>query len=98
MGLHESPGSRRRMGKALMSLIEESDDDAVVEECIEELDELIIALDRYPPAAVAVAIGTYLEGLLGALLNERQCTADETRELLREIELGVLQSQRPATE
>lgn len=45
-----------------MSLIDESDDDAIVEECIEELDELIIALDRYPPAAVAIAIGTYLEG------------------------------------
>ena len=81
-----------------MSLIEESDNDAVVEECIEELDELIIALDRYPPAAVAVAIGTYLEGLLGALLDERQCTADEVRELLRDIESGVLQAQGPSEE
>ena len=53
-----------------MSLIEESDDDAVVEECIEELDEFVMSLDRYPPTAVAVAIGTYLEGLLGALLDE----------------------------
>jgi hypothetical protein len=73
-----------------MSLIDESDDDAVVEECIEELDELFMSLDRYPPAAVAVAIGTYLEGLLGALLDERQCTADDVRELLREIESGVI--------
>lgn len=73
-----------------MSLINESDDDAVVEECIEELDELFMSLDRYPPAAVAVAIGTYLEGLLGALLDERQCTPDEVRELLREIESGVI--------
>lgn len=74
-----------------MSLIEESDDEAVVEECIEELEDLVMTLDRYPPAAVAVALGTYLEGLLGALLDERQCTADEVRELLREIESGVLQ-------
>jgi hypothetical protein len=79
-----------------MSLIDESADDAVVEECIEALDELVMNLDRYPPGAVAVAIGTYLEGLLGALLDERQCTADEVRELLREIELGILQSQEPA--
>ena len=79
-----------------MSQIEESDDDdAMVEECIEELDELVMSLDRYPPAAVAVAIGTYLEGLLGALLDERQCTADEVRQLLREIESGVLQPQGP---
>lgn len=79
-----------------MSLIDESDDDTVVEECIEEMDELIMSLDRYPPAAVAIALGTYLEGLLGALLDERQCTADEVRELLREIESGILEEQPPA--
>lgn len=71
-------------------------DEAVIEECIEELDELVMSLDRYPPAAVAVAIGTYLEGLLGALLDERQCTADDVRDLLREIESGVLENQGPA--
>ena len=74
-----------------MPLVDESDDDAVVEECIEELEELVMSLDRYPPAAVAVAMSTCLEGLLGALLDERQCTADEVRELLREIESGVLE-------
>ncbi len=79
-----------------MSPKEESDEDAMVEECIEELDELVMGLDRYPPAAVAVALSTYLEGLLGALLDEHQCTAEEVRELLREIESGVLTSQTPA--
>ena len=74
-----------------MSPTNEPNDDALVEECIEELDGLVMALDRYPAAAVAVALGTYLEGLLGALLDERQCTADEVRQLLREIETGVLQ-------
>jgi hypothetical protein len=78
-----------------MSVAEQSDDDEMVEECIEELDELIMSLDRYPPTAVAVALSTYLEGLLGALLDERQCTADEVRELLREIESGVLTGQPP---
>jgi len=73
-----------------MSLIDESDDDAAVEECIEELEELVMSLDRFPPAAIAAAMGTYLEGLLGVLLDERQCTAEEVRELLREIESGVL--------
>ncbi|MGH8298153.1 MAG: hypothetical protein ACRES6_02575 [Steroidobacteraceae bacterium] len=79
-----------------MSLINESDDDAVVDECIEELGELVMSLDRFPPVAVAVAIGTCLEGLLGALLDERQCTANEVRELLREIESGILEEQPPA--
>ncbi len=79
-----------------MSLSDESDDEAVVEECIQELDELVMSLDRYPPAAVAVALGTYLEGLLGALLDERQCTPDDVRELLREIESGVLEETKRA--
>jgi hypothetical protein len=79
-----------------MSLTEEPDDEAVVEECIQELDELLMSLDRYPPAAVAVAMGTYLEGLLGAILDEDQCTAEDVRELLREIEAGVLEEQPPA--
>ena len=79
-----------------MSLNDESDDDAVIEERIQELDEIVMSLDRYPPAAVAVALGTYLEGLLGALLDEGQCTAKEVRELLREIESGVLQEKPPA--
>lgn len=79
-----------------MSLIDESDDDAVLEECIQELDELLMSLDRYPPTAVAVAMGTYFEGLLGALLDEGQCTPDEIRELLREIESGVLDEKSPA--
>lgn len=78
-----------------MPLTEESDDDALIEECIEELDELVMSLDRYPPAAVAVALGTYLEGLLGALVDERHCTAEEVRELLREIESGAVDSSPP---
>ena len=81
-----------------MSVMDESDDDDVIEQCIAELDELVTSLDRYPPTAVAVAIGTYLKGLLGALLDERQCTIDEIRELLREIESGVLQPQGGAEE
>ncbi|HEX5460859.1 MAG TPA: hypothetical protein VFX20_12900 [Steroidobacteraceae bacterium] len=81
-----------------MSLIDDSDGDAVVEECIEELDELVMSLDRFAPAAVAVAMGTYLEGLLGALLDDGQCTADEVRMLLREIESGVLESGPTAKE
>ncbi len=79
-----------------MTLIDEPDDGPVVEECMQELEELIMGLDRYPPTAVAVAVGTYLEGLLGALLDEDQCTAQDVRELLREIEAGVLEERPPA--
>lgn len=75
--------------------IPEPGDDTVVDECIEELDEFIATLDRYPPGAVVVALATYLEGLVGAMLDEHQCTADEVREFLREIESSILQPQGP---
>ena len=79
-----------------MSMVDEASDDAAVEACIEELDELVMSLDSYPPAAVAVAMGTYLEGLLGALLDEHLCTVDEVRALLREIESGAIETGPPA--
>jgi hypothetical protein len=85
-------GAYRRKGVSV-SLIDESNDDAALEECIESLDGLFISLDRYPPTVVAMAIGIYLEGLLGALLDEGQCTGNEVRQLLAEIESGVLAPQ-----
>ena len=76
---------------------ESGDDDAVVVACIQELDEFVTRkLRRYPLDAIAIAAGTYLEGLLGVLFDESQCTADEVRELLRQIESGVLDPQRRA--
>ena len=79
-----------------MSSLDEPDEDVVIEECIQKLDEFVTTLDRYPPGAIAVAMGTYLEGLLGALVDERQCTPREVREFLREIESGILEGQGPA--
>ena len=75
-----------------MTEIDESgDDDAMVIACIQELDEFVTRkLHRYPIDAVAVAAGSFFAGLLGALLDEREFTADEVRELLREIESDIL--------
>ena len=79
-----------------MSEIDESgDDDAVVIACIQELDEFVTRkLRRYPIDAVAVAAGSYLAGLLGALFDEHQFTADEVRQLLREMESDILDPER----
>lgn len=70
--------------------------DTAVQHCFERLDKLVLRLHRYPLDAVVVAIGTYFEGLLGAMLDERQCTADDIRRFLRDIESGVLEAQDPA--
>jgi hypothetical protein len=80
-----------------MSVVDESDDDAVVVACIQELDEFITRkLRRYPLDAVAVAASSFLAGLLGALFDERQLTADEIGELLREIEADALDPEHRA--
>jgi len=74
---------------------ESGDDDAMVIACIQELDEFVTRkLRRYPIDAVAVAAGSFLAGLPGALFDERQFTADESRDLLREIESDILDTER----
>lgn len=74
-----------------MAQVYESDDEAVVVACIQEVDDLVSRrLRRYPMGAIVVAICTCLAGLLGALLDEGQCTVDDIRELLRDIESNVL--------
>jgi hypothetical protein len=83
------------------SIDEESEFDAAVfdtavQHCFERLDKLVERLHRYPLDAVIVAMGTYLQELLGFLLDERACTVDEVREFLRDIESGVLEAQGPA--
>jgi hypothetical protein len=71
------------------------DDDAMVIACIQELDGFVTRkLRRYPIDAIAVAAGSFLAGLLGALFGEREITADDVRDLLREIESDVLDPER----
>jgi uncharacterized hydantoinase/oxoprolinase family protein len=77
----------------------EEPDEAVYIACIQELDELVDRkLRRYPLDAIVVAMGTCLAGMLGALLEESQCTPDDIRELLREIESEIFPPQGPAKE
>lgn len=81
-----------------MSGVDEPDD-AVFIACIQELDEIVgRRLRRYPIGAIVVAMGTCLAGMLGALLDESECTAEDVRELLRDIESEVLPPQGPVKE
>ena len=80
-----------------MSRINESDDEAVFVACIQEVDDLVSRrLRRYPTGAILVALSTCLAGLLGALLDESQCTVDDVRELLSDIQSEVLGTQSSA--
>lgn len=79
-----------------MSRVEEPDE-AVFIACIQELDELIDRkLRRYPLGAIVAAMGSCFAGMLGAMLDESECTHDDIRELLREIESEILPTPGPA--
>lgn len=65
--------------------------------CMQEVDDLVSGrLRRYPIGAIVVAICTCLAGLLGALLDESQCTVDDVHELLRDIESEILEARNSA--
>lgn len=81
-----------------MSEVEEPDETVFIA-CIQELEELVERkLRRYPLGTIVVAVGTWLAGMLGALLDEGQCTPDDIRELLREIESEIFLPQGPTEE
>lgn len=69
--------------------LEPTDCEEPIEECIEAIDELVMSLQHHPPRALAEAMGTHLEGLLRALLTAGECSAQDIRDFLREIERGA---------
>jgi len=72
-----------------MSILDSSTDDATLEACVDRLDDCIAGLD-YPEAVLAAALRIHLSGLLGALITHEQCTRDEVRAFLRELEQTAL--------
>jgi len=74
-----------------MTFTEAARNDGAVEECLDELNELISGLQRYPPAVLAVALRVHLETLLQALLDGKVCSREEVRDFVRELERDALQ-------
>jgi nitrate/nitrite-specific signal transduction histidine kinase len=65
--------------------------DGTVEECVDEIDDFVTTLERYPETVLAVALRVHLGSLLHALLERGVTTADQVREFLLELEHEVLQ-------
>jgi len=63
-----------------MSLADAERNNGAVEQCLDELDDLIDGLQRYPPAILAVA-----------LLEAKICSREEVRDFVRELERDALQ-------
>ena len=74
-----------------MSFSDASHSEGTVEECLDELNDLIAGLQRYSPTVLAVALRVHLETLLQALLEGKVCTREEVRDFVRELERDALQ-------
>ncbi|TLY95253.1 MAG: hypothetical protein E6K38_07910 [Gammaproteobacteria bacterium] len=65
--------------------------DATVEECLDELNDIIMGLQSYPPTVLAVALRVHLATLLQALLEAQLCSREDVRDFVRELERDALQ-------
>ena len=75
-----------------MARMEPTGDRATIEECIEEIEELLTSLERYDPQVLAAALATHLEALLSRLHAAGECSSSDVRELLAELGRGALES------
>ena len=63
--------------------------DGTFEECIDELNDFVATLERYPPTVLALALRTHLASLLQALLVHGQATRAEIATFVAELEREV---------
>ncbi len=74
-----------------MSLHDPTTVEGAVEACLDEINEFIATLDRYPPTTVAVAMSVHLQSVLRALLDCDLCTRQQVRQLVEEFEREVFE-------
>jgi hypothetical protein len=65
--------------------------EGTIEACLDELNELVATLDRYPPTVIAVAMSLHLQSLLRALLECDLCSRQQVRELVEDLESEVFE-------
>ena len=77
-----------------MALRETTLDSGTLEECLDEINDFVYTLDRYPPLMVATAMRAHMEILLRALMQCDMCTRREIRQFVQELEQEVLEESR----
>jgi hypothetical protein len=74
-----------------MSLQDPTTAAETIEECLDEINDFVATLERYPPTALAVAMSMHLESVLRALLECELCTRQQVRELVQDLERELLE-------
>jgi hypothetical protein len=74
-----------------MSLQDPTVSAETLEECLDEINDFVATLERYPPTALAMAMSVHLESVLRALLECELCTRQQVRELVQDLERELLE-------
>ena len=74
-----------------MALRNSTVEDGSLEECLDEINDFVQTLTRYPPRMIAMAIRAHLEILLRAMLECDLCTRDDVQQFARELQQEVLE-------
>ena len=74
-----------------MSLQDPTTAEGAIEECVDEINDFVTTLDRYPPTTIAVALSVHLQTILRALIEHELCTPQQVGSFVRELERDVLE-------
>jgi hypothetical protein len=59
---------------------------ATIEQCVDEIDDFIETLVRYPESVIAMALRVHLGALLRAMVDDQLCSRAEVREFVAVLE------------
>jgi len=59
---------------------------ATIEQCVDEIDDFIESLERYPESVIAMALRVHLGALLRAMVDDQLCSVQEVREFIAALE------------
>lgn len=63
---------------------------AAIEECVDDIDDFIATLERYPEPVIALALRVHLGGLLRTLVEQHVCAREDVRHFVLELEQEAL--------
>ena len=66
-----------------------------LEQCVDDFDEFIETLERYPGSVIAMALRIHLAALLRAMIDDQQCRLDEAREFIHALEHEAMGNPAP---
>jgi hypothetical protein len=59
---------------------------AAIEQCVDEIDDFIETLERYPGSVIAMALRIHLGALLHAMYDDQLCSREQVREFVAALE------------